>query len=452
MKKSEEMGKEPISKLLIKYSMPAVIAMMVNAIYNIVDRMFIGQYAGENALAGLTIIFPIMMIIFAFAGLIGAGSAALMSVKLGEKNHEGAQKVFGNGLAMAVMLVIVVVSFGQLYKVPLLTFFGGTEEVMVYALPYLSIILFGTVFQLTGFVLNSAIRAEGQPMLSMIAMMSSALTNIVLDYLFIARLNLGVEGAAYATIIGQFIGFVILVQFYVRGKSQLGLKTSDFMLERSTVTGILTIGFASFISTVGTSIAMTFMNRSLSLYGGTAAIAALGVINSLYTLFIMPVMGLQQGMQPIVGYNYGAKLTKRMHQALKYSVSLSVIFSTLVFAVLQWQPEVFISLFMDSGSSLVTTTVEGLKIFIAMLPLLSINFLGIAYLQSTEKGKSSMWLSLLRQFILLIPLLFILPNFFGLTGVWLATPVADGIAIIITAVVVLKNMKSEGGHELAYTY
>ncbi len=454
MKKTEELGKSPIGTLLLKYSAPAVIAMMVNAIYNVVDRMFIGQYVGENALAGLTIIFPIMMMMFAFASLIGAGAAAQISVRLGEKKIEDARKTFGNALTLAISFVTVILVFGQLFKVQLLEFFGTTPEIMAYALPYLTIILFGSIFQLIGFLLNSTIRTEGQPILSMLAMMSAAITNIILDYLFIAKFNWGVEGAALATIIGQFISFLLLIQFYLRGKSSLLPKLSDYKLNGEIVKGIYTIGFASFISTIGTSIAMIFMNRGLGIYGGTAAIAALGVINSLYTLFIMPVMGIQQGMQPIVGYNYGAGEMKRSRQALKYSLSGSILFSTIIFALLQLYPASFVAFFMKADSSAMQTTIDGLKIFIMMLPLLSINLLGIAYLQSTEQGKSSMWLSLLRQFILLIPLLFILPNFLGLQGVWLARPIADGIAVIITVIVLTINIKKNNGidNEVSYQF
>ncbi len=447
MKKTEELGKASIGKLLMKYSAPAVVAMLVNAIYNVVDRMFIGQYVGEHALAGLTIIFPIMMLIFAFAGLIGAGAAAQISVRLGEKNIDGAKKIFGNAITLSLAFLSIVFIFGQTYKVQLLELFGGTPDIMVYALPYLTIIISGFIFQIVGFLLNSTLRTEGQPLLSMLAMMSAAITNIVLDYIFIAQFGWGVKGAAYATIIGQFIGFLILVQYYLRGKSMLCPNFTDLKLSATIIKGIFTIGFASFISTVGVSIAMTFMNKSLNIYGGTSAIAALGVINSLYTLFIMPVMGIQQGMQPIVGYNYGAKFIKRANQALKYSLGVSIVFSTTIFALLQLNPALFVGFFMQADSIAIDTTIGGLKIFILMLPLLSINLLGIAYLQSTEQGKISMWLSLLRQFILLVPLLLVLPLFFGLRGVWLATPIADGIAILITAIVLFKEMKM---HKVEY--
>lgn len=288
----------------------------------------------------------------------------------------------------------------------------------------------------------------------MLAMMSAAVSNIILDYIFIVKFNWGVEGAAYATIIGQFIGFVILLQYYLRGKSIFKIKKSDWIISPAILKSIIVIGFPSFISTVGVSVAMTFMNISLGIYGGTAAIAALGVINSLYTLFIMPLMGIQQGMQPIVGYNYGAKIIKRSNQALKYSLVASIIFSTTIFAILQLYPSLFVGYFIKADSSAIETTIEGLKIFILMLPLLSINLLGISYLQSTEQGKVAMVLSLLRQFILLVPLLLLLPKFYGLTGVWMATPIADGTAILITGIVLLKNIKSnnEEIHKISYQH
>lgn len=445
MDKIKELGTKPIGSLLLKYSIPAVIAMLVNAVYNVVDRVFIGQYVGEEALAGLTVAFPAMMIIFAFAGLIGIGGSSLLSIKLGEKDLDGANHVFANTITLGLLVtgITLMVVFFNLQG--LLSFLGATSETLKYASPYMTIIVGGFIFQMLSFTLNSTVRTEGNPMLSMVAMMASAITNIVLDFIFIGQLGMGVEGAAYATILGQFTGLFILLSFYFRGKSQLKITSKNLVPNMAIIGQIVSIGFATFISTLGVSIAMTFMNRSLGEYGGTAAITAMGAINSLFTFFIMPINGLNQGMQPIVGYNHGANQKDRVLKTMVYGIGAGITFSTLVFLALEIVPQVFIGLFLQAGSSTLSLAVTGLRIFVLMLPLLSINILGITYFQSTANGKTSIALGMLRQVVFLLPLLLVLPNLFGLMGIWMATPISDGLAIIVTGIVLYRDMKKDQG-------
>jgi putative MATE family efflux protein len=440
---TKDLGIKPISKLLLKFSIPAVIAMIVNAIYNIVDRIFVGKYVGENALAGLTISFPVMMMIFAFAGLVGIGGAALMSIRFGQKDIRGVSHVLGNMISISTIITGITLLTIFMNLTGILNFFGATPEIIEPASAYMKIILAGFIFQMYAFSLNGAVRTEGRPLLSMSSMMISALTNIVLDYIFIAIFKWGVEGAAYATIIGQFVGFLILASFYLRGKSSLHLKLKDLIPDWKVMIAILSIGFASFVTTIGTSVSMTFVNKGLSMYGGVAAITSMGAINSLFTLFIMPIMGLQQGMQPIVGYNHGAKLHKRVYETLRMVLFVAICFSTIVFLALEIFPTVFISMFLDPSSDTIVVATNGLRIFILMLPLLSINLIGVAFFQSTARGTLSIFLGILRQFIILIPTVLILPKIIGLNGVWAATPIADGIAILITAIVLVINYKRE---------
>lgn len=439
-RKTKELGTKSISKLLAQYSIPAVIAMIVNAIYNIVDRIFVGKYAGEIALAGLTISFPIMMLIFAFAGLVGAGGAALMSIRFGRKDIRGVSHVFGNMLSFGTIITGTTLLVIYLNLNKLLIFIGATSEIE-FASSYMSIILGGFIFQMLSFSLNGAVRTEGRPILSMIAMLASAFTNIILDFIFIGIFKWGVEGAAYATIAGQFIGLVILSSFYLRGRSSLKIKAKDLLPDWKVVVAILSIGFASFTTTLGTSVAMVFLNRGLTDYGGVVAITSMGAINSLYTLFIMPIMGLQQGMQPIIGYNHGADLYKRVYETLRKSLFIAICFSSIVFLLLEIFPVIFISLFLDPASDTIGVATKGLRIFIIMLPLLSINILGMGFFQSIAKSAISIFIGLLRQFIILIPTVLILPKMFGLTGVWAATPVADGLAILITFFVLIINYR-----------
>ena len=445
--KTRALGTEPIGRLIAQYSIPSVIAMVVNAIYNVVDRIFIGQLVGEAALASLTIAFPIMMTTFAFAALIGAGGAALMSIKLGERDEEGASHVFGNTLGTG-FLVIVATVCGLLFNLQsILTIFGANSEVLGLAEDYMKIILPGAIIQTISFILNNTVRTEGNPMLPMKAMITSALTNIVLDYFFIAHFEWGVEGAALATVIGQTTGLIILLSFYFKKQSHLKLKVKDFIPELRIVGSIATIGFATFIGTVGNSVSITFMNRALSLYGGTGAITSMGAINSLFTICIMPLMGIQQGLQPIMGYNHGADNNKRVYKTLGLGTGVAVAFATIVFIVLQSFPVFFISMFIDSSSPTMPTAVTGLRYFILLLPVISINIIGTAFFQSTNRGKTALWLSMLRQFFFLIPLVLILPRFIALTGVWAATPLADGLSVLITLLVVLADFKRHGKEE-----
>jgi putative MATE family efflux protein len=325
----------------------------------------------------------------------------------------------------------------------ILYLFGGTPELVVYAVDYMEIILTGFTFQMFSFILSSFIRTEGQPVFTMVIMLVSAFTNIILDFVFIGVFDMGVQGAALATIIGQFLGFGISVYYYLSKRSQVKLHIEDLKLKLSIVKDIVVVGFATFLSTIGTSVAMVLLNRQLLSYGGTAAVTSMGAINSLYTFFIMPINGVTQGLQPIIGFNYGANKKKRVNKTLKYGIIIGVTFSALVFALLQLFPATFVSLFLDSASETVDIAVTGLRYFVLMLPLLSINIMGIAYFQSTAKGKTSMVLGLLRQFLFLIPIVLVLPNFMGLTGVWLATPIADALAIAVTIIVLVHNTRKD---------
>ena len=446
MTKTSELGTKSIGLLLAQYSIPAVIAMLVNAIYNIVDRIFIGKYVGESALAGLTITFPIMMIIFAFASLIGVGGASLLAIKLGEKDEKGASRVFGNSLSFGIIMTVFISGVIFLNLESLLKLFGASETVLEFAITYMRIILSGFIFQMISFILSGFVRTEGQPLLSMLALMVSAIVNIVLDYIFIKMFGFGVAGAAYATILGQLVGVIILLNFYLKGKSDLHLRVKDFIPEVKLIIQIVSIGLATFLSGIGVSIAMTMLNHDLAIYGGIEAITSMGAINSLYTFFIMPIMGLTQAMQPIIGYNHGAGKLERVNSTLKLGILAGILFSTVVFLLLQLFPSIFITMFIKVGSSTVEIAINGLRIFTLMLPVLSINLIGVAYYQAIAKGKMAMVLGTLRQFLFLVPVLLILPRYFGLNGVWAAIPVSDALATLVTIFVLVRTKKYTSLH------
>lgn len=440
MEQTEKLGTESIAKLIFAYSIPSTVGMIVNAIYNIVDRMFIGRFVGENAMAGLTISFPIMMLFHAMAVLVGVGGSSLIAINFGKKRYEEANRIFGNIFTLILLTSVMAIALLLLNLDFLLGLFRTAPEVTGYAKAYLSIIFFGLFFQLAAFSLNSIMRSEGRPNLAMLAMIVSASTNIILDYVFIAMLQLGVQGAAVATIIGQAAGFMILIRYFFSGRSILRIKKEYFRLKLSLVKEICSVGSASFMLHLGSSLSLSFLNASLARYGGDAAITSLGAINSLFTMVIMPVNGIQQGLSPIIGYNCGAKLKTRALQALFAGISIASGFATLFFAILELFPAPFLSLFIRYDSPTMAIAVHGLRLYIASLPLISITFLSVSYFQATAQGGKALLLGLARQFVFLIPAILILPKAYQFDGVWIATPVADGLAVI-TALLFLRFLR-----------
>lgn len=444
MKKDvHELEEKSVGRLLLSYSIPAVIAMVVNAIYNVVDRIFIGKFVGEEALAGIAVIFPVMVLIFSFATLIGVGGSTLLSINLGKKDIESAKKDFGVSISYGVILIGVVLVLISIFKVPILNGLGATDDVIEYSLSYLTIILYGGIFQMLSFIFNNSTRAEGRAFISMGSMITAALTNIVLDYVFIVIFNMGVEGAAIATIIGQFVGFLILVSYYLSGKSILKLKLKDYIPNFQIIKKINAIGFASFILNAGGSIAIIFMNIKFREFGGTSAITAIAAIGSFNTLVTMPIMGVRQGAQPIMGYNYGAKRMDRVYETLKIAIIATTIFTTIAFILVEIAPKFVISFFIDPNSNTAILAEEGLRIFMIALPILSINIIGVAFFQSTGRSSISIFLGAFRQIFIIIPLIFMLPIFFSLNGVFLASPLADIIATVVTFILIMREYKKD---------
>lgn len=445
-----ELGTKSIGRLLAQYSIPAVIGMLVGALYNIIDRIFIGSAVGESALAGLTVVFPIMMILFAFVSMISTGGSSLLAIKLGEGDKDGADHVFSNTISFGVIVNMITLAIIFFNLDGFLSIFGANADVLGYASDYLSIILLGFIFQMMSFIFMNFVRSEGQPILAMISMITSTIMNIALDYIFIIVLDMGVEGAAFATIIGQFFGFAILSSFYVRGKSKLKFHARDIIPDFKIVRAIISIGFSSCIAVLGTSVSMIVMNRLLGEYGGTAAITSMGAINSLFSFILMPLMGITQGIQPIMGYNHGAKKTSRVRKTLLYGIISGSVFSSIIFTLMIFNADSFVSVFLENDTT-ISMASNGLKIYIAMLPLLSINLMGIGYYQSTAKGRASMLLGMLRQFIILMPLLFFLPRVFGLDGVWYSVAIADALSIAIVAIAVMRSFRNEKAESLLET-
>lgn len=436
-----ELETENIFKLIFKFSIPAVIGMVVNSIYNMVDRMFIGNYVGEDALGGLVVAFPIMMFYFAFASVTGVGGSALVSIKFGQKDEETAQKVFANMLMIITIVCIIGILAGIFFLDNMLYLAGATGSIFEEAKTYFQVILFGIPFQLTSFVLSSLLRAEGKPKIAMISMITAALSNIVFDYIFIVLIGMGTFGAGLATVLGQSLGFIISVKHFISGNSKLKLKKENLKLDLSIITQILSIGSFNFINSIGVSFSSAFLNKSLAFYGGDAAITSMGAINSLGTLAIMPLMGMQQGLQPIIGFNHGAGLKPRVKEAFFKGVGIAMTFSTIVCVLMLTFPEFAISLFIPADSPTMPIAVEGFKYYICTIPFLSIYVVAIALFQATGKGKTALILGSTRQFIFLIPLTYIVPKIVNsLTGVWLIIPISDGLAISLACILITRKL------------
>lgn len=442
MSNQKHLGDAPIGKLLLQYSIPAIIGMVVNALYNIVDRMFIGNIPniGSLAITGVGITMPIMTIILAFGMLIGIGATANISLNLGKGNRPTAEKLLGNAFTLSIIVGLAIAIVGTICANPILNLFGASENTLFYAKEYLNIILLGCTFNILSFSLNSTVRADGNPKMSSFTMVIGCGTNIILDYVFIFILNLGVKGAALATIISQAITFFIILYYYTAGNSNLKLKLENFKLKKHLVTMTFAIGIAPFATQIANSLVQVIANNALKTYGSDLAIGAMTVISSLNIIFMMPIFGINQGCQPIIGFNYGAKKYERAKEAFKYATIAACVICIIGFISIQCFPTQIISLF-NNDPELTTLAIKGIRIYLLMMPVVGINIVATSYYQSIGKAKISMFVSLLRQVILLIPFTIILPKFIGLDGVWAAGACADSLSVIITLVLLKKEFK-----------
>ena len=440
--------KESIAKLLIKYSLPAIVGMLVVALYNAVDRMFIGhiENIGYLAITGVGVTMPISTVIIAFEMLVGIGSSAVISKRLGEGKYNLAEKQLGNAFTLAIIIGLLITFTGFIFKNSLLILFGASSETLSYASEYIDIILIGVTPYILGFSLNTTIRANGNPRLAAVTLIVSCIANIILDPLFIFTFNMGIKGAAIATVMSQCIVTVWVMIYYTKGKSSVKLKKRNFRLNVDLIKPVFFIGASAFAMQIATSIVQITANNTLKLYGGDLAIGAMTTINSIVMLFLMAVFGINQGMLPIIGFNYGAKKYDRVRKTYILG-TLGAIFILIIGWVLSFTfPKILVS-FFNKDEDLINIAINGLKLYVIMLPISAISITGGNYFLSIGEAKSSMFLSLLRQVIIFIPLLFILPRFLGLNGVWISQAISDGLASIISLVFMyneFKNLKLKG--------
>lgn len=442
MNSQKRLGEMNVGKLLLEFSIPAIIGMLVNTLYNIIDRIFIGHIEGIGslAMAGIGVTMPLMIIIMAFGMLIGIGTATQISIKLGEHNKEGAEKLLGNAFTLIIIISIFLTILGLIFANPLLKMFGASENIIGYGEEFIQVIFIGCIFNMISFGLNHSIRSDGRPKIAMASMLLSAVINIILDPIFIFGLGLGVRGGALGTVVAQMISSTWILYYFTKGSSILKIRKKNLKLDKKAVLSIIAIGISPFSMQIAQSAVQVVSNNSLQAYGGDIAVGAMTIINSLALIFLMPIFGLNQGLQPIIGYNFGAKKHNRVKQAVKYGIIAATTIVTVGFIVVEGLAEKLVMIFNDD-SSLIQVTSHGIRIFLIMLPFIGGQIIITNYFQSIGKVKISMFLSLLRQVIILIPCMIIIPMFKGLDGVWIAGAVSDFLSVIITALVFIKTSK-----------
>ncbi|KAB3534003.1 MATE family efflux transporter [Alkaliphilus pronyensis] len=439
-KHSKILGSEGIGKLLLRLSAPAVAGMMVQALYNLVDTIFVGRGVGTMAIAGLAIAFPLQMLGLAIAQAIGIGGASIISRSLGSGDTEKAEKAMGNIFSLIIVISLVLTILGLAFIEPILMVFGATDSILPYAMEYMRVILLGTVLFTFAVASNSVLRAEGNAKMAMYTMLISAGLNIILDPIFIFVFNMGIRGAAIATVLAQATTAVYLVIYFMTGKSTLKFKMKNLKPDIKIILETFAIGSSAFARQAAGSIMAIILNNSLAFYGGDITIAAFGVINRLLMFTFMPLFGIVQGMQPIVGYNYGAKKLSRVKATIKLSIVITTLLATIGFLMLMVFPRFFMEIFSDD-TELIELSIGAVRIIVLGVPFIGLQVVGASMFQSIGKALPSLILSMSRQILFLIPLVLTLPIYFDLLGIWLAFPLADVLSTVVTMVFMSKELK-----------
>lgn len=439
------LGTEPIGKLLTQYAIPAIIAMTASSLYNMADSIFIGQGVGPLAISGLALTFPLMNLAAAFGSLVGVGASTLVSVKLGQKDFEGANKVLGNVLVLNILIGIAFTIAFILLLDPVLYFFGASENTIGYARDYMQVILLGNVVTHLYLGLNAVLRSSGFPKMAMYATLSSVVINCILNPIFIFGFDWGIKGSAWATVISQVISLGGQLIHFSNPKQLLHFKKGIYKLKAEVVKGILFIGMSPFLMNLCSCLIVILMNRGLKEYGGDMAIGAYGIVNRIVFLFIMIIMGFNQGMQPIAGYNFGAKHYNRVTEVTKVTMFWAIGVASLGFLLCQLFPSVIVRMF-TTDQELIDAAVFGLHIVFGVFPIVGFQMVATNFFLSIGMSKKAIFLSLTRQMLFLIPCLLILPRFWGTWGVWISIPIADTTATIVTAIVLANQFRKFKHH------
>lgn len=435
-----ELGTERIGKLLKQYALPAIIAQTASSLYNMVDSIFIGQGVGPLAISGLAVTFPLMNLSTAFGTLVGAGAATMLSVLLGQKNYKAANKVLGNVVTLNVIIGLAFMAVALIFLDPILYFFGASENTLPYAKEYITIILIGNVITHLYFGLNAAMRSSGNPKKAMALTIFTVVFNTILDPIFIFVLDLGIAGAAWATVLAQAVAMVVVLRHFSDRSKAFHFEKGLFKLDRRVAKDSLAIGMGPFLMNSAACLVTLFINQQLRDYSGDLGIGAYGICNRIVFMFIMICMGLNQGMQPIAGYNYGAKQYTRVKEVFWMTAKFGTIVTILCFSVGMFIPQIAAGIFTHD-KELLGMSAEGLRILTIGFPIVGFQMIGTNFFQSLGMVKKSIILSLSRQILFLLPLLYTLPLWYGAKGVWISFPVADILSAILTALLLRRLFK-----------
>ena len=435
-----ELGTEKVSRLLRQYAVPAIIAMTASSLYNMVDSIFIGHGVGKFAIAGLALTFPMMNLGAAFGALVGVGASATISMLLGQKNYDMAQKVLGNIVTLNTIIGLVYTIVFMIFLDPILYFFGASENTIGYARDYMIIILLGNIITHMYLGLNAVMRSAGMPKKAMYATIFTVIINAILDPLFIYVLDWGIKGAAIATIIAQTLALGWIVKIFSNRNLVIHFKKGIYKLKKRIVKDVISIGMAPFFMNTAACLIVILINQGLQRHGGDLAIGAYGIVNRVSFVFVMIVLGLNQGMQPIVGFNYGAKQFLRVKEALKLTILYATAIMTLGFLLAEIFPRQIVMIF-TTDEELIQQAIKGMRIVFACFPIVGFQIVTGNFFQSVGMAGKSVFMSLTRQLLFLLPGLLIFPYFFQDNGIWMSMPISDGLSSLVAFIMLYNQMK-----------
>lgn len=449
MLNSEALGTEKVGKLLYKQAMPAALGFMVMSVNMVVDTYFVGQYVGKLAIGAISIAMPISFLISSFGMAVGIGGSSIVSRALGEKNKERAQKAFNNQITLTTIGATIVILLGFLLKMPILTLFGAQGELVDYTNIYFTILLIGMPFLTGAMMANSNLRAEGKAMLPMMVMFIISLSNILLDYIFVVRLNWGMEGAGWATSISYIAGGSLLIVYYLSGKAELKVQPKYFKLEKSIVKEIFSIGMVSLIRQGSISVLTIILNHSLFYYGsltpvgGENAVSVYGIANRIAMFAFFPLIGISQGLMPIVGYNYGARNYDRVREVVKIALVAGMVMAAIIGGFLIFGASYIPGIF-TKDLVLLTSTPDAIFWIFLLTPLVIFQLAGASYYQAIGKWLPALLLTLTKQGFFLVPIVLLLPIYYGLEGIWYSFTISDFLSSVVCAYFLLAGIKKLG--------
>ena len=435
-----ELGTRPVGRLLFQYAMPAIVAMTASSLYNIIDRAFIGHDVGPMGISGLAITFPFMNLSGAFGAAVGIGASTTISVKLGQKDYQTAEELLGNTVTLNLIVGFVFSIVCLVFLDPILRFFGASSQTLPYARSFMQVILAGNMVTHIYFGLNAVLRAASKPQQAMYATIFTVVMNIVLDVVFIRWWHWGIRGAALATVISQSMALIYQLKLFMNKRELLHLKRGIYRLKGNLVKNIIGIGISPFLMNVCACVVVIFMNNQFVRYGGDWAVGSYGIANAIGTMFLMFIMGLNQGMQPIAGYNYGSQQTDRLQRVLNLALVSAVCIMTVGWLIAMIIPHYCARIFTDN-ETLVNMSARAIRIDMFFFPFVGFQMVITNFFQCIGKVKISIFLSLSRQLLFLLPLLYVLPMFYDIDGVWYSLPSSDLVASIIAGVMMVIFMR-----------